>query len=144
MPKFLGFAITRRWVCVKHKNMHTGFVKKLEELRNLLEKSFPDENMHKIQLMSKIAHYHYNKKKFMLLGTERKLYNFLVENSYNPYTVYRWMLLEKLPEDIKFQIKQKQISQKNAISKAFQRNHETNSDLAVSIKDYGLSLIRRM
>ena len=129
---------------MKHKNMHSSFLKKLEELRNLLEKSFPDEDMRNIKMMSKIAHYHYNKKRFMLLGTERKLYNFLVENSYNPYTVYRWMLLEKLPEDIKFQIKQNQISQKNAISKAFQRNHETSSGLALSVKDYGLSLIRRM
>jgi len=129
---------------VKHKNMHSSFLKKLEELRNLLEKSFPDEDMRNIKMMSKIAHYHYNKKRFMLLGTERKLYNFLVENSYNPYTVYRWMLLEKLPEDIKFQIKQNQISQKNAISKAFQRNHETSSGLALSVKEYGLNLIKRM
>tara|TARA_Y100000034_G_scaffold87663_1_gene105135 strand:+ start:10670 stop:11044 length:375 start_codon:yes stop_codon:yes gene_type:complete len=124
--------------------MHSSFLKKLEELRNLLEKSFPDEDMRNIKMMSKIAHYHYNKKRFMLLGTERKLYNFLVENSYNPYTVYRWMLLEKLPEDIKFQIKQNQISQKNAISKAFQRNHETSSGLALSVKEYGLNLIKRM
>ena len=129
---------------MKHKNMHSSFLKKLEELRNLLEKSFPDEDMRNIKMMSKIAHYHYNKKRFMLLGTERKLYNFLVENSYNPYTVYRWMLLEKLPEDIKFQIKQNQISQKNAISKAFQRNHETSSGLALSVKEYGLNLIQRM
>ncbi len=129
---------------MKHKNMHSSFLKKLEELRNLLEKSFPDEDMRNIKMMSKIAHYHYNKKRFMLLGTERKLYNFLVENSYNPYTVYRWMLLEKLPEDIKFQIKQNQISQKNAISKAFQRNHETSSGLALSVKEYGLNLIKRM
>ena len=94
--------------------------------------------------MNKLAHFHYNKKKCMLLGLEKELYNFLIENSYNPFTVYRWLLLERLPEDIRFQVKQHRISQKKAISEAFQRRHEGFKELTASVREYGLSLIARM
>ena len=54
------------------------------------------------------------------------------------------MLLENIPEDIRFQLKQHHISQKNAISKAFERRHETDLTLGVAIKELGLNLIKRM
>ena len=97
-----------------------------------------------VKIMSKLAHFHYNKKDFILLGEERALYDFLIENSYNPFTVYRWLLLERIPDDIRFQLRQRQISQKKAVSEAFKRKHETNSILSVSIRELGLNLIRRM
>ncbi len=97
-----------------------------------------------LQIISKLAHYHYDKKKFIVLGLEKELYDFLIENSYNPFTVYRWLLLERVPDDLKFQIKQKKISQKKAISEALKRRHERPQDATQVIREYGLSLIARM
>jgi len=129
---------------VKNKDVQKNFVEKLNEIRKLVAVRFPNVNMRDVQFMSKIAHYHYNKKKFIVAGQEKEFYGFLIENGYNPYTIYRWMLLESIPEDIRFQLKQHQISQKKASSAAFGRRHEDDSALALSIREMGLSLVRRM
>ena len=102
------------------------------------------EGQNLCQIMSKLAHYHYNKKQYLILGFEKELYNLLIENSYNPFTVYRWLLLEKLPEDIRFQVKQKKISQKMAVSEAFNRRREGFKELTASVREFGLNLIARM
>jgi hypothetical protein len=92
---------------VKHEKMQVNFLQKPEALRKLLESRLTlEEGQNLCQIMSKLAHFHYNKKKYLIVGKERKLYNFLIENGYNPYTMYRWLLLERIPEDIKFQSKQ--------------------------------------
>lgn len=130
---------------MKHTNVQKNFISKLNSTRNLIYSRLPqlkEQNLCKI--MSKIAHYHYDKKKFMLLGFERELYNLLRENDLNPYTVYRWLLLERVPDDIRFQLKQQKISQKKALNKAFKRRREGFKELTESIREYGLSLIRRM
>ena len=125
--------------------MQKDFIAKLSSLRELLKNRFPLLNMQNFaQIMGRLAHYHYDKKKFFVMGEEKELYNFLIENSYNPYTVYKWILLERLPDDIKFQIRNNQLNQKDAVSEAFARRHETASSLGISIKEMGLSLIRRM
>ena len=130
---------------VKYKDMQKNFVQKLESLRKRLYSRLPElESQDLYKIMSKLAHYHYDKKKYLILGLERKLYDFLIENSYNPFTVYRWLLLEKIPEDIKFQIKQKELSQKKAVSEALNRKQERRGDLTEMIREYGLSLIARM
>ena len=130
---------------VKQENMQKSFVEKLGTARKLLASRFPRLDMQNLdKLMSQLGHYHYNKKKFFVIGESKEIYNFLIENGLNPYTVYRWLLLERLPEDIKFQIKEKQVNQKNAITEAFERRHETTSSLGQSIKDMGLLLIRGM
>jgi len=69
---------------------------------------------------------------------------FLIENGYNPYTVYRWMLLDKLPEDIRFQVRQGEINQKTAVANGFERRQENDTTLAQGIKFSGIALIRRM
>jgi hypothetical protein len=130
---------------VKNPNMQKSFIEKLESLRTLLKSRLPHvdvQNLHEI--MGKLAHYHYNKKDYLLLGVEKDLYALLVENGYNPFTVYRWLLLERLPEDIRFQIKQKKMSQKKGFSEAFKRKHEGFKELTESIRDYGLSIVARM
>ncbi len=40
------------------------------------------------KLLGRLVAYHYNKKG-MLLGKERMIYNVLIENSYNPFTVHK-------------------------------------------------------
>ncbi|RLE38008.1 hypothetical protein DRJ17_05270 [Candidatus Woesearchaeota archaeon] len=129
---------------MKERIVQKNFVEKLDTIRKLVSVRFPKVDMQDFKMMSRIAHYHYNKKKFMITGETKEFYNFLIENGYNPFTVYRWLLLERIPEDIRFQLKQRQISQKKAISKAFRRRHENDSTLAISIKELGLNLIRRM
>jgi len=130
---------------VKDQNMQKDFIGKLSSIRELLKSRFPlldVQNLDKV--MSQLGHYHYNKKKFFIIGESKEIYNFLIENSYNPYTIYRWLLLERLPGDIKFQIREKHVSQKDAVSEAFSRRHETTFSLGASIKETGMSLIRRM
>ena len=130
---------------MKHENMQKNHLQKLESLRKLMESrlTFP-EGQNLCQIISKLAHYHYNKKQYFVLGFEKELYDFLIENSYNPFTVYRWLLLERLPEDIRFQIKQHKISQKKAVSEAFNRRHEGFKEITESIREYGINLIGRM
>ena len=86
----------------------------------------------------------YNKRKGMIVGKERELYNALIENSYNPFTVYRWALLERVPEEIKFQLKNHYLSQKKAIRLFFEKRHETETGLQIEIKQLGLMLIKEM
>ena len=130
---------------MKQTNMQKNYLQKLESLRKLLDSRLPQmESQNLLQTISKLAHYHYNKKKYLVLGFEKQLYDFLIENGYNPFTVYRWLLLEKVPEDIKFQIKQQKISQKKAVSEALKRRHERYENVNERIREYGLSLIARM
>ena len=68
----------------------------------------------------------------------------MIENSYNPYTVYRWALLERIPDEIKFQLKNHYLSQKKASKIVFERRHETETALQIDIKKLGLQLIKEM
>lgn len=130
---------------MKDQDMQESFVDKLKTLRNRLKEAFPTLDVHNlIKIMNKLAHYHYKKSQFYIIGMEKNLYNFLIENSYNPYTVYRWLLLEKVPEDIKFRLRQNEMTQKEAIAKACIRRQETDETLGVAIKSMGLNLVRGM
>ena len=130
---------------MKREDIAQNFLEKLNHLRKLLESRFPLYNMqHLTKSMCQIAHYHYNKKGTYLLGEEKPMYNFLIENNYNPFTVYRWLLLERVPEDIRFQLRERRISQKKASKISFTRRHETVSSLGMEIISEGLNLIRRM
>jgi len=125
--------------------MQKSFIEKLASLRALLASRLsPEEMRHLHEIIGKLAHYHYHRKDAMLLGAEKDVYTVLLENGYNPFTVYRWLLLERLPEDVRFQLRQRRLSQKNAVSEAFQRRHEGFNELSQSVREYGLSLVARM
>ena len=122
-----------------------NWIEKLDEVKLLLREKFPKIDLRNMQdKMSGIAHYHYNRKKSMIWGDDKKIYNMLIENSFNPYTVYRWMLLDKVPEDIRFQLKENQISQKKAFSLSMKRKRETDSELSKNVRQIGLQLVRCM
>lgn len=122
--------------------MQKSFVEKLESLRKLLNSRLPELEMrHLKEMMGKLAHYHYNRKDYLLLGVEKEVYTLLIENGYNPFTVYRWLLLERLPEDIRFQVRQRKMSQKSGVSEAFKRKHEGFQELSQSVREYGLGLV---
>lgn len=130
---------------MKRENISQNFIEKLNHLREQLRSRLPLLNMQNLdKMMCQIAHYHYNKKGTLLLGDEKIIYPFLIENSYNPFTVYRWLLLERVPEDIRFQLRERRISQKKASRMAFKRRHETVTSLGSEIVNEGLNLIRRM
>ena len=130
---------------VKHENMQKNYLQKLESLRKLIYSRLPQlESQNLLKIMSKLAHYHYNNKKYIILGLEKELYDFLIENSYNPFTAYRWLLLEKVPDNIKFKIKQHELTQKDAVSEALKQRCEKYRDATQIIREYGLNLIARM
>jgi len=95
-------------------------------------------------MIGRLGSYHYNKKKGFLIGYEKDLYKLLIENSYNPYTVYRWFLLERVPDEIKFQLNNHYISQKKASRMFFERRHETETSLQLEVKELGMKLLRGM
>ncbi len=124
--------------------MRQTFLEKLSLVKKELTSRFPDTDMrHLTETLGKLAHNQYSKKA-ILLGETKELHQFLIGKGYNTYTVYRWLLLERLPEDIKYQIKQKQISQRKAVSVAHTRKYETMEELNEDIRNMALSLIRRM
>ena len=124
---------------------HKNVFEELEKVRGLVKLNLPDIDVRDLcKILGKIGVYHYNKKNKMLLGEERKLYNLLIENSYNPYTVYRWALLERIPDEIKFQLKNHYLSQKKASRLFFERRHETDTSVQQSIRELGLQIIRGM
>jgi hypothetical protein len=130
---------------VKRDISQKNYLEKLQGFKKQIYSEFVWlEGRDVCDMMSKLAHYHYNKNKFILLGQDKEIYDFLMKNSYNPYTVYRWFLLERIPEDIRHQLKDNEISQKKAISVAFNRRRETMESFTLSIKELGMNLIRRM
>lgn len=115
-----------------------------EKLKTNIMEKFPETDARNLcVLLGRLGTFHYNKK-LLILGREREIYNFLIENSYNPYTVYRWALLERVPEEIKFQLKNHYLSLKKASSIFFQKRHETETSLQKDIREMGLKLIREM
>ena len=101
---------------VKNRNVQESFVVKLSSVRSLINSRLTlVDGRHLLKLMGKLAHYHYDKKGFIILGVERELYSLLISNSYNSFTVYRWLLLERIPDDLKFELKQKEITQKRLL-----------------------------
>lgn len=130
---------------MKREDIAQNFIEKLNQLREKLKSRLPAYNMQNLaKSMCQIAHYHYNKKQTILLGEEKSIYEILIENGYNPFTVYRWLLLERVPEDIRFQLRERRISQKKASKMAIKRRHETLYSLGREVFEEGLNLIRRM
>lgn len=130
---------------MKHTNFRNSWLENFESLKKALVSRFGEDVLRLLMdNISKLATYHYNKKKYILLGKEKELYNFLIENSYNPFTIYRWSLLEKIPEDIKHQLKTGNITQKLASKIQFKRRHETRSKVCIDIKLMGINLVRSM
>ena len=127
------------------KRVRKNIFAELEKVKNLIKTKFPELEVRNFCIfIGRIGQYHYNKKKKMPLGLEREVYDLLMENGFNPYTVYRWALLERVPDDIKYQLRQNQISLKNASRLFFKRNHETETSLQLEIKQQGLKLIEVM
>ena len=130
---------------MKDKDIRKTWLIDYESIKKEALDRFGEEyfrNFH--QNIARLAQHHYNKRKSMLLGKDKELYNFLIENGHNPYKVYRWCLLERVPETLRFQLKEGIISQKTALKTHFKSRHETESQVCISIKLQGMQLVRGM
>lgn len=130
---------------MKEQRIRKDWIERFEGLKSGIVCEFGEDGFRLLkENIAKLGTYHYNRRKFLLLGEEKKLYNWLIENGYNPFTVYRWFLLERIPDDVRFQLKNGQISQKTASRLHFKRRHESKSNVCVDIKIMGLNLVRSM
>ena len=128
---------------MKQNFFRKDWIQELEKVKNLISEQCSEIDVRNLAvLIGRLGTYHYKKKGRMLLGIERKLYDLLIENSYNPFTVYRWLLLERIPEDIKFQLRNNYLNQKKAIKLSFQRKHKTKGSLCTEIKNLGMQLLQ--
>jgi hypothetical protein len=142
---FWGFGLCLEVLVVKYVNSRLSFLDELSSLRKLVESRFPSVNSRQFDdILSKLAHYHYNKKNLIVLGLERDVYDYLVSKSYNPFTIYRWLLLERVPEEVRFQIRKGELNQKEALRKAFRIKQDKKDIAGESLKKIGLELIKRM
>lgn len=136
----------KRWKLefVKETYLRKNWLVKYEAIKKEVELRFGAEYLRNFtKIMARIAQYHY-KKKSMLLGKERELYIFLQEKGHNPFKVYRWCLIERIPEAIRFQLKNGMINQKTALHMHFKNRHESENSICVTIRVQGLQLVRSM
>lgn len=128
---------------MKQDNVQKDYFRKLQSLKKRLYSEFSWLSGRDLcKVMGKLGHFHYNRKKIILLGEDRRLYDFLMQEGLNPYTVYRWLLLERVPEDIRYQLKENKLSQRKAFAEAFKRKQETSESISLSVQEQGLALIR--
>src|SRR3989344_7523203 len=91
---------------------------KLTELKNTVEKDMgklPDLVL--FQMVQKLAnkwHYPKTRKGIALTKEEAQLYEILLSNKYNPSTVYKWLLLVKVPQEMREKVKHGLVTQKEA------------------------------
>lgn len=130
---------------MKHKDVQKDYLKRFEELKKRLYSEFNWLSVRDLtKILGSIGHYHYDRKGVFLLGEERELYDFLMKNGYNPYTVYKWALLERIPENIRQMLKAKKIGQKKAISRAVTQRREEEDKVFTGLHEMGIALIRGM
>jgi len=67
-----------------------------------------------------------NRKRELTIN-ERVLYDYLLKNSLNPATTYRWFIATRLPQDIREKLAKGQIGQKTAMLISANRRRTKNS-----------------
>ena len=129
---------------MKESYLRKNWLVEYESIKKEVGIRFGDEYLRNFtKIIAKIAQHHY-KKNSMLLGKERELYAFLQEKGHNPFKIYRWCLLERIPEALRFQLKNGMINQKTALHMHFKNRHESENTVCVSIRVQGLNLVRSM
>ena len=129
---------------MKESYLRKNWLVEYESIKKEAGIRFGDEYVRNFtKIIAKIAQHHY-KKNSMLLGKERELYAFLSEKGHNPFKIYRWCLLERIPEALRFQLKNGMINQKTALHMHFKNRHESENTVCVAIRVQGLNLVRSM
>ena len=100
--------------------MNMNIFRKVKELKEGVAKEFPRLTEKELkQIVQKLANkWHYKsskeRKKVKLTEIEGWVYSFLISRKYNPSTVYRWLLLKETPLSLREQLRNKEISQREA------------------------------
>lgn len=122
--------------------LRKNIFEELDKVKKLVLNAAPGFDLEELStVLGRLGTQHY-KRKGMLLGKERRIYNNLIENGYNPFTVYKWSLLERVPEHVRNQLRNGVIGQKRASRMATTRRRETGTSLQLKIKQQGLVLVR--
>ncbi|MEA2036278.1 MAG: hypothetical protein U9O94_02130 [Nanoarchaeota archaeon] len=104
---------------------------KLRHVKNLV----PDiDDKDWFVMTQKLANkWHYKKKKKVRLSKEEaKLYEVYIANKINPTTVYKWMLLTKVPSYLRMRIRSDELKQKDIVEK----KRELRTISSVTEKDF--------
>ncbi|MFH1591173.1 MAG: hypothetical protein ABIC95_04565, partial [archaeon] len=113
--------------------MEMNVLEKVRKVKVLIEKELGLDEAALLKLLSKLSNkwqYRKNKRRGIALDKEElALYDLLVRNCYNPSTVYKWLLLERSPDDIKHKLKEGLIGVKDAY---FQKDYFGYSNIFTS------------
>jgi len=118
---------------VKQAKVRKNWLIDAEKLKDELLKQFSEWDFRNLTLiLGRLGNAHYSKQKPLILGQEKELRNYLLDKGHSPF------LLMRIPEEIKFQLKNNMISQKNASAKQFLLRHQTASTIGEKIRVLGL------
>ena len=114
---------------------------KFKIVRKLIVKEMPELEHKELRgMLSHIAHYHY-KKHLEVSEEEIQLYDLLLKNQLNPNTVYRWLLLSRINNDLKRSINQGKLTQKQALRLNTERNQKKAINLSLQIINEARSIM---
>jgi len=108
--------------------------------QDLLHKEFPDlEEVRFFKMLGKLESWHYPTKRWNgmeLSREEAMMYEWMMNNSYNPSTIYKWYRTLGFNKEIQEKIKNKIVSFNEAKTypKPFRRLTELESELMYYIK----------
>ena len=113
---------------------------KLRELKDKLKKDFSNlSEADLFRICGKLSTWHYPKKRTKSMGLskdEAMIYEFLLNNGFNPSTVYKWMLACNTNEDVQKKLASGEISLKSALSRArpYKNVSQVEAELLYQIK----------
>ncbi|MFW6450428.1 MAG: hypothetical protein ACOCZ6_05220 [Nanoarchaeota archaeon] len=105
-----------------------------------VKKAFPEIDQKEFfRITSKLSTWHYPKKRWdtmTLSKQETAVYEWMLNNEYNPSTVYKWMLAMNTTKDIQNKMKKGTVSLKQAIKcgKPYKHVTEVEAEFMYHIK----------
>lgn len=98
---------------------------KLRRVRELVSSVYPDLSVAElagvVEFLANNWHGNKRKKGVKLSQQQLTIYELLMSNSYNPTTVYRWLLLANSPKEIRDKVSNNELSIRDALKA--RRNH---------------------
>ncbi len=100
----------------------TGVFEKVSTFRKLVKTIFQElDDSALIEMLREVSTWHYSRKG-ILSQDHLKLYELMMNNSYNPNTTYKWFLLTRSPFELREKLKLNLISQREAFAVKKQLN----------------------
>jgi hypothetical protein len=130
---------------IREHGTKKSLFQKVEEIKEQLKPIIGEIEGHKlITIMSHVRNHYYgklyygrrdspNRKPRALTQIERLVYDYLLKNSLNPSTTYRWFIATRLPQDVINQLQKGELSQKKAMQISANRMRVKNSRKGLEI-----------